>query len=184
MSNVATKISLMLATLAVAGMMILAYAHFTHQHETMDVRSEKIVVTGLRDLHPSSSNFGVSFRPAQGAVNYALRVYDTDTSVMPLDDVWWSDSGCLPFDEKDYCIDAGPYLTASSEVAGSSGMLPYWFSIIVKFPNREIEGERFCFDGFDLDASYCPDSEIDGLKRVERDGEWVIETKLKSTNQN
>ena len=182
MSSTASKISLMLASFAVAGMMFLAYAHFTHTHGTADVKSEKIVVTGFRDLHGSTSNFGVSFRPAPGAVDYALRIYATDASVMPLDDVWWSDAGCLPFDELDYCLDAGPYLTSSSEVAGSSGILPYWFSIIAKFPDREIEGERFCFDGFDLDASYCPDSEIAGLELVERDGEWVIETNIHSTN--
>lgn len=182
MSSVAPKISLVLATVAVAGIMLLGYAHITHTHGTMDIKSEGILVTGFRDLHPSSSNFGVSFRPVQGAVDYVLTVYDTDVSAMPVQDVRWSGSRCRPYDERDFCIDSGPYLTASSEVAHSSGMLPYWFSIIAIFPNQEIESERFCFDGVHLDASLCPDSEIERLTLVERDGEWVVERNLQSAN--
>lgn len=175
MSSVVPKITLVLATVAVVGMTLLAYAHITHTHGTMDVKSERVFVTGFRDLHPSSSNFGVSFRPIQGAADYLLAVYDTDISAMPISDVRWSANRCRPYDERDYCIDSGPYLTASSDFAQMNGMLPYWFSIIAIFPNREIESERFCFDGFALDASHCPDSEIDGLELVERDGEWVVE---------
>ena len=184
MSSMSPKISLVLATVAVAGIIWLGYAHITHTHGTMDVKSERVVVTGFRDLHGSTSNFGVSFRPVQGVVDYMLTVYDTDISAMPLGDVSWSAHRCQPYDERDYCIDAGPYLTASSEVAHSSGMLPYWFSIIAMFPNSEFESERFCFDGFALDASHCPDSEIDGLRLVERDGEWIVERKIQSTNEN
>ena len=182
MSSVAPKISLVLATIAVAGMMLLGYAHITHTHGTTDVNPASVLVTGFRDLHPSSSNFGVSFRPVPGVEDYVLTVYDTDISAMPLGDVRWSADRCRPFDERDYCIDAGPYLTASSEVAHSSGMLPYWFSIIAISPNRVIEGERFCFDGFALDASHCPAAEIDRLELVERDGEWVVERKIQSTD--
>lgn len=184
MSTIAPKLSLVFAIIAVGRMALLWYAHITHTHDSTEGGSQLALVTGFRDLHPSSSNFGVSFRPARGAVDYALRVYDTETSVMPLDDVWWSDSGCLPYDEQDYCIDAGPHLTKSSSIAGSSGMLPYWFSMIVKYPNREIEGERFCFDGFHLDASLCPESETERLELVERDGEWVIERKVQSAQWN
>lgn len=182
MSSVASKISLVLATVAVAGMILLGIAHVTHTHGATDVNPEKVLVTGFRDLHVSTSNFGVSFRPVQGVADYVLTVYDTDISAMPLGEVTWSANRCRPYDERDYCIDAGPYLTASSEVAASNGMLPYWFSIIAIFPNREIETERFCFDGFALDTSHCPDSEVDGLELVELDGEWVVERKIQSAN--
>ena len=181
MSGMAPKISLVLATVAVAGMILVGIAHITHTHGATDVKSEKVLVTGFRDLHPSSSNFGVSFRPVQGVVDYVLTVYDTDISATPLSDVRWSNR-CRPYDGRDYCIDSGPYLTASSEVAASSGMLPYWFSIIAIFPDREIESEHFCFDGFALDASHCPDTETGGLELVERDGEWVVERKIQSPN--
>ena len=182
MSSVTPKMSLLLATVAVAGMILLGYAHITHTHETaqrpvmMDVKSEPVVVTGFRDLNASTSNFGVSFRPVQGAKDYVLEVYETDMSSMPLQDVRWSANRCRPYDERDYCIDSGTGLTTSSEWAQLQGMLPYWFSIVAIFPDREIESERFCFDGVPLDASLCPDSEKNRLQLVrrERDGEFFI----------
>ena len=184
MSSMSSKISLALATVAVAGMILLGYAHITHTHGTMDVKSERVVVTGFRDLSGSTSNFGVSFRPVQGVTGYALRVYDTYTSAMPLDDIGWSANRCQPFDERDYCIDAGGSWTADSGWAHASEMLPFWFSVIAVPTNREIDSERFCFDGFELDASYCPDSEIDGLTLFEHDWGWVVERKVQSTNEN
>ena len=50
MSSVVSKISLVLATIAVAGLILLRYAHITHTHGTMEVKSERVVVTGFRDL--------------------------------------------------------------------------------------------------------------------------------------
>ncbi len=177
MSSVTPKISLVLATVAVTGMMLLGYAQITHSHGTNDMNLASVFVTGFRDLHPSSSNFGVSFRPVPGVEDYVLTVYDTDTSAMPLIEVRWSTDRCQPFDELDYCIDSGPYLTASSDYAQMKGMLPYWFSIVSIYPNRVVEGERFCFDRFALDASSCPDAEIDRMVFFGRDGEWWLKRK-------
>lgn len=81
-SGVTLKMSLGLTTVAVAGIILLVYEHITHTHGTSVVKSERTFVTGCRDLHPSSSNFGVSFRPMQGAADHGLRIYDTDIRAM------------------------------------------------------------------------------------------------------
>ena len=139
----------------------------------LDGRETRIMPTGFQATSSgSSSSFDISFRPVGQAVDYELTMFQTETSVMPLETMRWSNrlsagrSACVPGDERDYCIRVGEGLRT-----------PYWFSITAIFPDREIEGERFCFHFHALrgEASECPEIETQGWRYFERGGVGGLE---------
>ena len=120
----------------------------------------------------SSSSFDISFRPIEGAVDYVVTVYKSETSMMPLESERWSGrstspwGACVPRGERQYCIRMREGLYE-----------PFWFTIAAIFPDREITGNRFCFhyEALSGRASGCPKSETQDWVIVDRGEHWVLE---------
>ena len=78
--NFKVGVGLVLATIMVLGCEV---------GESMN--SGASVPTRFQAVGGSSTEFDISFRPVDGAVDYKVTVFQTETSVMPLESVRWSD---------------------------------------------------------------------------------------------
>lgn len=139
-----------------------------------------MVPTRFQQKDGNSSSFDISFRPVEDAIDYEVTVYQTETSVMPLESSMWSDRSnsrwglCVPGDEQDYCIRMREQLYE-----------PHWFTITAIYADREVEGSRFCFQpliGREYSSRECPQSETKGWVSFERNGSWGLEREANLTN--
>ena len=133
-----------------------------------------IYITGFKSLNPSTSIFGITFRPVDGVDDYVVSIYDRENSVMALRDGFWSENRCVPYDDGDYCVDMGGGLTRMSRIPPpEGGVRPFWFVLRAEGFDGRFESRRVCFDGVNAwNGGLCPDSEKSRWDDI--DAPWFV----------